>query len=225
VKKYEAQIPKSEINDLMRLPSLAPVFAAIGDDLTAAFARCVYAQIDLFGARYSKVAPSTLAARAELMRQKTPQSKQVRGSVQRTRAMARKTRALDDSAPDTRLLFTGVFAGSAFQSACDETKGTLSISNDVYSSPAIPHGNTTFADIVRYNTAESPEVNRGIKDPPVVFPVNQQQFMAARDLSGAPLIATARARVQSHVRSHEFRKAVTESILGGSGLSFTIRVM
>jgi hypothetical protein len=209
----------------MPLPSLAPVFAAIGDDLTIALAQCVYAQIDLFGVRYSMIAPSTLAARAELMRQKTPQGKRVRGSVKRSRALAHKPPLPEYSAPDTRLLFTGVFAGSAFQSACDETKVTLSVSNEVYSSPAIPHGKATFADIVRYNTAESPEVNRGIKDPPVVFPVNRQQCMAARDLSGVPLIATARARVQSHVRSHDFKKGVTESILGGMNLRITIRVM
>lgn len=170
---------------------------------------------DIAGNSFSPIKPSTARARALILgagvrgpgRHQGPYFNRnitLRGKLRKSPAR---------SVPITRLLFTGRFGKGAFKSAAYPDRLVVYVSRGNYPVHWTQQA-LSYADIVRYNNAGSPYVNRRIKNPPLIFPNkgrdDQVERMTAFKKSAAFLSSPAVHRyIQDKIALTALRKVST----------------
>jgi hypothetical protein len=138
-------------------------------------------QVDIDGQRFSPIALST--QRERLRRSGFGRGLEVRlqtGSARGReggkikggkRNPVKKANELRSGVSTKRLYFTQQFWKNAFRFQAKPQEVTVFVSRGNYPNPGTDE-QVSYADIVRYNNAGSPEVNPHIKAPPSIFPTD-----------------------------------------------------
>lgn len=198
---------------------LSQITGRIGAFFTKELKENVRSQTDINGRRFQIIAPSTARARASITGATTTKSTKhsgkffQRGIVPRT---GRVRKAVAKGVAITRLFFTEEFYKGAFQSKAEKDAVTIGVSRQQYPSH-FAKSTVSFHDIVRYNNAGSPAVNRHIKNPPLIFPRTEDDVrkMKAWGLSQRLLASPETKRqIEQQMFQNALKKTVVNLTIG-----------
>lgn len=157
---------------------LRKIFEDIGNRFTRELRLNIRNQKDIRGKRFSYIKPSTA-----LIRQSILGANRSHVSIGSNKGMnvstGKKRKSPATSVPLTRLLFTKRFWQGAFSHRAEKDSVSIAVSLDVY--PDITKSGSsksvTYSDIVKTNNLGSPQVNKNIVDPPLIFPNDEKEVM------------------------------------------------
>ena len=143
---------------------LTQAFEKIGHLFARGLGKRVFDQEGIDGMPYSYVKPSTAKSRGKRRQRKGEAV--IRGIPTTFGGFAMSLK---------RLWVTGRFAKAGFNYVADATGTTVFVSENMHPAGA------TYAEIVRRNSRGQKRINRGIEDPPLVFPNNASEVRMMKE--------------------------------------------